>query len=125
MPTKQQAIYYAGRVFVAAADSTSGEVSASTRFYYHQEGDAVWAESGGDILKGFLPGRVPEDGRLTFHYQHMNKSKVLRIGPCVFRPERLDDGRLRLFETWRLGGKAGTSALDGLPDRGTSWENTA
>ena len=118
MSARQQLIHYDGRVFVAAANSTSGEVSASTRFCYHQDGDVVWAEySGGDIVKGFLLGRVSEDGCLTFHYQHLNGDKTLRIGKCASRPESLDDGRLRLFETWQwLDGErqTGTSVLDEL-----------
>lgn len=110
---------YNGRVFAVAHNSDNGEVSGSTLFHYHQDNDIVWAEyAGGGILKGFLLGTVvAPDGRLEFHYQHLNAGKEARRGKCVTKPEVLPDGRLRLHETWQWldgDGTTGTSILEEL-----------
>lgn len=102
-----------GRIFVPRMNSESGEVSSQTRFFYHQENDVVWAEySGGDIVKGFLVGKVLSDGTLAFHYQHINRDHAIRLGKCVSSVEALPDGRLKLHEKWQW--------LDGTQETGTS-----
>lgn len=109
-------INYEGRIFIALANSESGEVSDQTVFYYHQEGEALWAEyEGGAVFKGFLVGKVLEGGHLEFFYQHINKDMELRLGQCKTVPEPLADGRLRLHEEWKWlngGLQSGTSTLE-------------
>lgn len=76
-------INYDDRVFVSAANTPNGEVSAQTTFYYHQREDIVWAEySGGEVIKGFLLGTAAESGVLNFTSQHVNRQKRLRAGIC-------------------------------------------
>jgi len=107
---------YNDKVFIAVNNTANGEVSDKTRFFYHQDGEIVWAEySGGDIVKGFLIGKADEDGKLEFSYQHINIRSEIRIGVCNSSPERLGDGRLRLNESWQwLNGDCskGTSILE-------------
>ncbi|MDR2892462.1 MAG: n-acetylglutamate synthase [Deltaproteobacteria bacterium] len=111
-----QSINYEGRIFTALANSESGEVSGQTLFYYHQEAEVLWAEYyGGEVLKGFLVGKVLEGGRLEFFYQHINQNMELRLGQCKTVPELLPDGRLRLHEDWKWmngGLQSGTSTLE-------------
>ena len=93
---------YNDKHFVSVSNTENGEVSDKTRFHYHQENEVVWAEySGGDIVKGFLIGKVCQDGRLEFYYQHINTRLEIRIGVCNSTPEQLADGRLRLVESWQ------------------------
>ena len=108
--------FYDGKVFVAVVNSEGGEVSDKTKFYYHQNDDIVWAEySGGEIVKGFLIGKVDTEGRLKFSYQHINIGSEIRIGMCDSLPEHLENGKLRLNETWQwLNGdkSTGTSIIE-------------
>ena len=111
-----QGINYEGRIFTALPNSESGEVSGAPLFYYHQAEAVLWAEyQGGEVLKGFLVGKVLAGGRLEFFYQHINKNMELRLGQCQSLPEVLPDGRLRLHEDWKWlngGLQSGTSTLE-------------
>lgn len=95
-------INYNGRKFATVQNSASGEVGADTVFYYHQEGDVVWAEySGGEIVSGSLIAKCDAAGNLEMRYQHLNKQGELMTGKCRSTPEILPDGRVRLHEKWR------------------------
>lgn len=90
------------RTFKSVQNTDNGEVSSATLFYYHQEGEMIWAEyEGGEIKKGTLIGYVTPSRELTFTYQHINADNVLRIGKCTSFPEILPDGRMRLHEKWQ------------------------
>lgn len=109
-------IRYDGRVFRAVHNSEGGEVGGDTRFYYHQEGDVVWATYlGGAVRFGTLVACVDPAGRLDMRYQHVNLAGELLTGTCASTPEVLPDGRLRLHERWQwtCGDRsAGTSVLE-------------
>ena len=95
-------INYDGRVFASAANAPNGEVSTQTTFHYHQREDIVWAEySGGEVIKGFLPGTASDSGVLNFTYQHVNSQKQMRAGICESMSEQLPDGRLLMLEKWQ------------------------
>ena len=99
---EEKQINYNNRKFISVANTENGEVSEKTLFHYHQENDIVWAEySGGEIVKGFLIGKTDKKGKLEFGYQHINQKNEIRIGTCSSLPEWLDDGRLRLIESWQ------------------------
>ena len=90
------------KVFRSSSNTTNGEVSASTRFQYHQDENIVWAEyAGGSIVKGFLIATVEKDQTLDARYEHVNDSGELMTGKCKSTPELLDDGRIRLHEKWQ------------------------
>ncbi|PRO64483.1 n-acetylglutamate synthase [Alkalicoccus urumqiensis] len=104
---------YDSKVFVSTENTANGEVSAQTTFYYKQEGQILTAEySGGSIQAGRLIGLVQEDGTLHFRYSHINQRGELRGGECRSVPETLEDGRIRLHETWNW--------LDAEQTQGTS-----
>lgn len=93
---------YNARTFRSVQNTDNGEVSGDTLFYYHQEGEMVWAEyAGGGIKKGTLIGCVTPSGELTFTYQHVNADLALRMGRCTSVPEILPDGRIRFYEKWQ------------------------
>lgn len=96
---------YDNKTLTSLSNTPNGEVTADTTFHYHQDGNIVWAEySGGSVVKGFLIATVREgaevEGTLDMRYQHVNKEGELMTGKCVSVPERLEDGRLRMRETW-------------------------
>ncbi len=95
-------INYDGRCFVPKTNSENGEVSGLTRFFYHQNGNLLWAEySGGEILKGTLLGTVSDQGELTFTYQHMNQALESKSGICHSTPRIHENGKLQLIEKWQ------------------------
>lgn len=95
-------INYNGRIFRTAANSSEGEVDARTTFRYRQQGNIVWAEyAGGNIMFGQLVGLVSPEGQLEIRYQHVNEAGELMTGTCISTPEILNDGRLRLHESWQ------------------------
>lgn len=95
-------INYDNRTFKSVSNSEAGEVSAETRFQYHQKGDLVWAEyTGGEIVFGQLVAKAAETGALDAHYQHLNKKGELMTGKCVSVPEILPNGKIRLYEKWQ------------------------
>jgi len=95
-------IKYDGRIFTSKANSDNGEVGEKTEFYYHQNGNILWAEyTGGKIIKGNLIGTVSNDGILDFHYHHINVNGDIRIGKCKSLPRVLVNGKLELHEEWQ------------------------
>ncbi|HSF17920.1 MAG TPA: n-acetylglutamate synthase [Vicinamibacteria bacterium] len=97
-----EVLVYEGKVFVSTSNTETGDVSADTRFTYHQKGDLVWATyEGGAIRFGTLVAKADEEGRLEMRYQHLTRAGELKTGECRSIPEVMADGRLRLHESWR------------------------
>jgi len=107
-------INYNNRKFVGKSNSSSGEVNSETVFHYFQIDDMLTATyEGGDIRSGQMIGKVDSEGRLNFYYQHINQSGELKAGQCHSIPEIMEDGRLRLYETWKwFDGEEGSSIVE-------------
>jgi len=89
------------KTFRSAKNANNGEVSDQTVFHYHQEGSMIWAEYyGGQILKGFLIGKVL-DNRIDFTYQHLNQELELMTGTCVSYPIVTVFDKIQLNEFWQ------------------------
>lgn len=92
---------YDGKLFKSVQNIGKGEVNEETIFTYHQQGNIVWAEySGGDIVKGHLIAIADAAGNLDMRYHHINKRQEVMTGKCVSRPERMENGKIRLHEKW-------------------------
>ena len=106
-----KAISLEGRVFAGVENSSTGEVGQSTIFTYHQDQDIIWAEySGGSVIRGYLVG-TRNGENLHFRYAHLSTGKETSTGVCNSTIEILDDGRVRLHESW---------AWESRPERGSS-----
>jgi len=107
---------YNNKIFRAVSNSSNGETSAATIFYYEQTGTILTGKySGGRIVTGQLLGLVSDDGRLDFRYHQLNTDGQLMTGICQSVPELLPDGKIRLHETWRWtcgDESSGTSTVD-------------
>ena len=91
-----------GKIFRSLSNTNKDEVGEETQFYYHQDGDIVWADyKGGSVLKGHLIANVLDNGILEMNYHHINKEGRLMIGKCLSMPEKLEDGRLKFKEEWQ------------------------
>ncbi|MCK0131965.1 n-acetylglutamate synthase [Flavobacteriaceae bacterium F08102] len=99
--------------FRSRTNSSKGEVTADTYFYYFQEDDMIWAHyNGGNILKGFLIGTQKQDGSFHFSYQHLNRKKKVISGTCISTPRINPQGNIILDEAWQWS--------DGSQTKGTS-----
>ena len=94
-------IDYNGKIFRPISNSENGETSNETVFKYNQIGNILTAEySGGMIKKGHLIGIVDENGAIDMRYHQVNNKNELMTGICKSRPEILDNGKVRLHESW-------------------------
>jgi len=102
---------YDGKRFRSTVDGAGADGRVAT---YRQDGDLLWGEfSGGDARRGALTGICGPDGALDFAYSIVLASGEVISGHCRSTPTTLDDGRIRLHETWeRFGAHA---------DTGVSW----
>ncbi len=88
--------------FRAIKNSANGEISEETFFDYQQQNAVVTANySGGQIVYGQLIGLVTDDGNLELRYHHINHDNEIQTGTCISKPEILDNGKIRLHETWQ------------------------
>jgi hypothetical protein len=95
-------IDYNNKRFRSIENTANGEVSGDTIFHYWQEGNVVWATyKGGNITFGNLVASMDRDGNLDMRYQQVSETGDLKTGKCISKPELLDDGRIRLHESWQ------------------------
>ena len=90
-------------------------------FHEDREGTVTATYAGSPVVAGTLSGR--RDGAdLEFGFSQIERNGVITTGQAVARLELLDDGRLRVHESWRVDAVAGTSTLEELP--GSRWVRT-
>ena len=96
-----------GRVF-AVADSGGGVATSETTFRYAEEDGVVTATyEGGMISRGFLVGTRSGDS-LDFRYAQLHTDGSTATGHCTTKLELLEDGRVRLNETWEWESRPGS-----------------
>ena len=95
-------INYNKKTFVPVINSENGETSSETFFLYKQVGNIITSEySGGKIKKGHLIGLVDEFGNIEMRYHQINENGELMTGICKSKPEILENGKIRLYESWQ------------------------
>ena len=109
---------YDKKRFSPVQNTENGETSAETIFEYRQSGNILTAEyEGGQIKKGHLIGLVSDDGTIEMRYHQVNTKGELMTGICFSKPKIMENGKIRLYETWEWtsGDKSkGTSILEEL-----------
>lgn len=104
------------KTFRLVSTTENGETSAETMFHYKQTGNILTCEySGGKILHGHLIGLVDEAGNINMRYHQVNSLGVMMTGICQSKPEILENGKIRLQETWEWtcgDGSKGLSVLE-------------
>jgi hypothetical protein len=107
---------YHNKTFRPIQNTANGEVSGDTIFHYKQEGNILTCSySGARIRSGHLIGLVNGDGVINMRYHQVNDRGELMSGICLSTPEILEDGRIRLHESWRWtsgDGSIGESVLE-------------
>lgn len=95
-------IDYNGKIFKPIKNSENGETSSETVFLYKQIGNILTSEySGGKIVKGHLIGIVDDKGNIDMRYHQVNDKNELMTGICTSNPEILENGKIRLHESWK------------------------
>lgn len=94
-------INYNGKIFRPISNTENGETSSETIFYYKQVDTILTSEySGGQIKKGHLIGLVDNEGNIEMRYHQVNDKGELMTGICQSKPEILENGKIRLHESW-------------------------
>lgn len=95
-------IDYNNKLFRPVVNTENGETSSETVFIYKQVGNILTSEySGGKIIKGHLIGLVNDKGEIDMRYHQVNQKGELMTGVCQSKPEMLENGKIRLHETWQ------------------------
>ena len=93
---------YNNKKFRPVSNTENGETSEETIFHYKQEGNILTSKySGGRIITGHLIGIVDEQGNIDMRYHQVNQKGELMTGICNSKPQLLENGKIRLYETWR------------------------
>jgi hypothetical protein len=94
-------INYNNKTFRPIQNSENGETTEETIFEYKQKGNILTSEyCGGRIKRGHLIGLVDEKGHIQMRYHQVNEKDELMTGICYSKPEILENGKIRLHETW-------------------------
>lgn len=95
-------INYNDKTFRPLSNSDNGETSFETVFPYKQAGNILTCEyKGGKIIKGHLIGLVSDSGEIDMRYHQVNTSGEIMTGICKSVPEMMENGKIRLHETWQ------------------------
>nr|WP_294779433.1 n-acetylglutamate synthase [uncultured Flavobacterium sp.] len=95
-------INYNNKAFKPVSNTENGETSNETVFQYKHQGNILTSEySGGKIISGHLIGLVDEKGNIDMRYHQVNEKGELMTGICHSKPEILENGKIRLHETWQ------------------------
>lgn len=95
-------IHYNNKIFKPVSNTENGETSNETLFHYKQENNILTSEySGGKIVSGHLIGLVNDKGEIEMRYHQVNDKGELMTGVCTSKPEILENGKIRLHETWQ------------------------
>lgn len=94
-------INYNNKIFRPINNTDNGETSNETIFKYQQMDNVLTAEySGGKIKVGHLIGLVSFEGTIEMRYHQINDKGELMTGICQSKPEILENGKIRLHESW-------------------------
>lgn len=92
---------YNDKKFRPISNTENGETSNETLFHYKQIGNILTSEySGGKIKYGHLIGLVDNEGNIEMRYHQVNDKDELMTGVCKSKPEILENGKIRLHESW-------------------------
>jgi len=92
---------YNDKIFRPISNTENGETSNETIFHYIQIDNILTSTySGGKIKSGHLIGLVDKDGNIEMCYHQLNEKNELMTGTCRSRPEILENGKIRLHESW-------------------------
>lgn len=93
---------YNDKKFKPVSNSDNGEVSNDMIFHYKQTGNILTCSyQGSNIIKGHLIGLVDDNGYINMSYHQINNNGVLMTGTCISKPEKMENGKIRLHEEWQ------------------------
>ncbi|WP_394748020.1 n-acetylglutamate synthase [Spongiimicrobium salis] len=94
-------INYHGKRFSVVENSGNGQLGSTTFFEYTQNGNILHCEYTGEhIIYGQLLGIVDQEGKINMRYHQIDKEGNIRTGICHSKPEIMENGKIRLHESW-------------------------
>ena len=93
---------YNGRKFKVKSNSDSGELSTDLIFLYEQIDNilhSTYADK--QVIQGHLLGIVDANGKIEMRYHQINQDGELMTGTCISTPEVMENGKIRLHESWQ------------------------
>lgn len=100
--SKDHNMNYNNKSFRPISNTDNGETSNETVFKYQQYGNILVSQySGGKIKYGHLIGLVDADGNIDMRYHQINNKGEIMTGICQSKPEILENGKIRLHESWK------------------------
>ena len=92
---------YNDKIFRPTSNTENGETSNETIFHYKQVDNVLTSRYlGGKIKYGHLIGLVVKNGNIEMRYHQLNDKDELMTGICKSKPEILENGKIRLHESW-------------------------
>jgi|TARA_B110000090_G_scaffold199889_1_gene240279 hypothetical protein len=92
---------YNDKIFRPTSNTENGETSNETIFHYKQVDNVLTSRYlGGKIKYGHLIGLVGKNGNIEMRYHQLNDKDELMTGICKSKPEILENGKIRLHESW-------------------------
>ena len=93
---------YHNKQFKLVSNSSNGAISNRMVFHYFQEENIVTCSySDEQVVKGQLIGIVNKEGVIDMRYHQIHNDGSIMTGKCTSVPELMENGKIRLHETWQ------------------------
>ena len=93
---------YNDKKYRPISNTENRETSNESLFFFFLVGNILTSEySGGKIKYGHLIGLVDHLGNIEMSYHQLNDKDELMTGICKSIPEILENGKIRLHESWK------------------------
>ena len=112
-------INYNNRKFRVIGNSNVKDIGSQTIFEFCQNGDLIFGRyHGGEVKKGSFIAVMHGNGSMEKKFQHLNQRGNLVSGSGIASPEILNNGSVRLKESWEFEPEvSGSTIMEELPDK--------
>ncbi len=105
-------IDYNNRKFRVIGNSNVRDIGSNTIFEFCQNGDLIFGRyQGGEVKKGNFIAVMHGNGSMEKKFLHINQKGKLVSGSGIATPEILDNGTIRLKESWEFVTKVSGSTI--------------
>ena len=114
-------IDYNNRKFKVIGNSNVKDIGSNTIFEFCQNGNLIFGKyHGGEVKKGNFIAVMHGNGSMEKKFQHINQNGKLVSGSSVASPEILNNGVVRLKESWEFFPEVtGSTIMEELRDEKT------
>lgn len=118
---QMEKIDYNNRKFRVIGNSNVKDIGSQTIFEFCQDGDLIFGRyQGGEVRKGSFIAVMHGNGSMEKKFQHLNQRGNLVSGSSIASPEILNNGSVRLRESWEFSPEvSGSTIMEELLDEKT------